>query len=725
MTPLCPGSSAAVTGKSSLVSEPEALALLQNMGLAELMARAHDVRTSLHGLRTYMVHSLNINPTNICENQCKLCAFWREREDADAYVLNMDQVRERLGQARDSGLTDLHVVGGIIPELTLDYYVKMFRAAKEILPRVLIQGLTAVEIHYLAVQAGKPVMAVLEKLKEAGLDAIPGGGAEIFDPGVRERICSDKIPADTWLDVHEQAHGLGIPTNATMLFGHHETLQDRIDHLARLRRVQERTGGFRAFILLPFHPGGTRLDVEQGPSGYETIRLAATARIFLQNVPHLRVLANYMDRKLLEVLAFSGVDDIGGTSLEERIAKAAGAPDSHAFPTLDDMRAVVDRLGLQPVLVNSAYEELEATPSMPVPGVGAVGDLLTKARNRERLTDEEAWRIYMEASLHEMGAVAQACRMHDVPGNVATYVVDRNLSITNVCESGCRFCAFHVAPGGEGAFTLSVDEIVAAAKEAESAGATQLLFQGGLNPDLDLAFYTETLRRLKAETGMWLHALSPAEIAYMAGGAGLNLQQTLTQLREAGLDSLPGGGAEILVDDVRARVSPHKIGAEDWFAVMRVAHELGMKTTATMVYGLSETQAQRIEHLVRVRKLQDETGGFTAFIPWSFQSPNTQLDLPPQTGVDYLRVVAMSRIVLDNVSHIQAGWVTEGPDLAQLALQFGADDFGGVLMEERVVRATGVQYAVTRDDVVRLITATGMTPVQRTTQYDAVATDSR
>jgi cyclic dehypoxanthinyl futalosine synthase len=214
-----------------------------------------------------------------------------------------------------------------------------------------------------------------------------------------------------------------------------------------------------------------------------------------------------------------------------------------------------------------------------------------------------------------------------------------------------------------------------------------------------------------------VHSLSPAEITYLARKSGLSLRDTLERLRRAGLDSLPGGGAEILVDAVRQQVSPKKITTDEWLAVMEVAHEMGMKTTATMVYGLGETPSQRVEHLLRIRDLQDKTGGFTAFIPWSFQPNKTQWVQHPATGPDYLRMVALARLFLDNIEHVQAGWVTEGPDLAQLALVFGADDFGGVLMDEQVVRATGTSYAVAPDLVVALIAQTGLIPAQRDTQY--------
>jgi cyclic dehypoxanthinyl futalosine synthase len=273
---------------------------------------------------------------------------------------------------------------------------------------------------------------------------------------------------------------------------------------------------------------------------------------------------------------------------------------------------------------------------------------------------------------------------------------------------------------------MTIDEIVERVEEAAQLGATQIMLQGGLNPGLDLTWYETMLKAIKARIpDIWLHSLSPAEILWLAGRAGLTVRDALIRLRDAGLDSLPGGGAEILVDRIRHKVSPAKITTTQWLDLMETAHGLGMSTTATMVYGLGETTAERIEHLLHIRDLQDRTGGFRAFIPWSFQSQHTRLSEPAQSGVDYLRMVALSRLVLDNVDHIQAGWVTEGPYLAQMALTFGADDFGGVLMEESVVKATGLTHAVTAEQVIALIAETGMTPAQRNTQYEILRTFER
>ncbi|MCE5326285.1 MAG: dehypoxanthine futalosine cyclase [Planctomycetaceae bacterium] len=705
------------------LSGDEALRLLEGGQTADLMARADAVRRRLHGRKTFFVHSLNLNPTNVCENHCELCAFWREKDAPDAYLLSLEQAEKILHAAAGLNLTEVHIVGGIRPELNLAYYRALISLSRRVLSRAIVQGLTAVEVHYLAQLERLPVAEVLAALRDAGLAALPGGGAEIFAAATREKICSHKISADEWLAVHEAAHGIGLASNVTMLFGHLESARDIVDHLQRVRDLQDRTGGFKAFVALPFHPAGARLDKKRGPSGHVIARVVALARLFLDNVPHVRVLANYMDRRLLAALTEGGVDDVGGTSLDERIARAAGASADRQFSTPGEMAAALEALGLEMVLTNSIYEGQQTgvqrgqEEKVPDP---ALPEALDHAQTAVRLSAQEAVLLHDHAPFQQLGLLAHQRRMQMVPGNAVTFVLDRNISFSNVCEAGCRFCAFHVAPGSPKAFTLTLEEIIEKVAQAKSLGATQILLQGGLNPALDLTFYERMLAAIKARHDIWLHCLSPAEINYVARRAGVSLGAALRRLRAAGLDSLPGGGAEILSEPVRQRVSPRKISAADWLAVMAAAHELGMKTTATMVYGLGETTAQRVEHLIRIRDLQDRTGGFTAFIPWSFQPNATQLALPTPTAVDYLRVVAIARLVLDNVPHLQAGTLTEGPDVAQLALSFGADDFGGVLMEERVIRATGAGYHVTLEDILALIGDTGMTPVQRTTQYETL-----
>lgn len=702
------------------LSPEEGLNLLRNADTAELMAMADRVRKSINGNHVHFVHSLNINPTNVCENKCGLCAFWRKEEAEDAYFISIEEARESLRSAAEWGLTDIHVVGGLTRKLKLSYYEKLFRVAKEILPTTIIQGLTAVEIHWLGQLENISTRDVLIRLKKAGLNAIPGGGAEIFDDHIREIICPDKISGDQWLGIHEQAHELGLPTNATMLFGHIEQPEDIIDHLSKLRDLQDRSHGFMAICPIPFHASGTKIGVASGPKGHTITRIVAMCRIFLDNFPHIRVLANFLDRKLLQTLLYSGADDIGGTSINEQIARAAGAPDNLSFCSPEEMGEFVDSLGFKPVLGSSIYESEKEikTPLTSVKTQPGIEQIITQVEQGKRLDSKEAVALYENVPFQTLGRLANRRRHEKVPGKSCTFIIDRNISFTNVCNVKCKFCAFHNTAGYVNSFTMPMEEIVRRVVEAAERGATQIMLQGGLNPELDLSWYENMLSQIKNTVGdIWLHSLSPAEILWLSKRSNLTIQQTLERLRNAGLDSLPGGGAEILVDDIRKRVSPAKLTSGQWLEVMETAQNLGMGTTATMVYGLGETTAQRIEHLMKIRQLQDRTGGFRAFIPWSFQSNNTKLDMAAQTGVDYLRILAISRLVLDNIDHIQAGWVTEGPDMVQLALSFGADDFGGVLMEESVVKATGIDFGMTVERIISLIGETGLTPAQRNTEY--------
>lgn len=718
------------------ITDDEALAMLRNMPTAELMARADSIRRARHGNRTFYVHSHNLNPTNLCVVKCKLCSFWRPENAPDSYITTLEDARKNLTKAQDWNLTDLHIVGGMIPELDLEYYEKLFSLAHEMLPGVLLQGMTAVEIHWIAGNAGISIRETLKRLMASGFGSISGGGAEIFHPEIRKKIATKKILAQPWLDVHQTAHELGLPTNATMLFGHIERDEHIIDHLSRLRALQDETGGFRAAIPLPFQANGKTLGVKYGPTGNRQVRVAALTRIYLDNVPHVRMLVNYMDRKLLGVLTHSGVDDIGGTSLNERIAKAADAPQSQKFFSSEEMEEFLRNHSHEPILTNSAYENLtidagrltkngKKADAQSEPLASNIPSrwksILERLEAGERLSAENAVILLDEAPFQELGRVAALRRKAAVPGERATYVVDKNLNTTNVCVTNCTFCAFHTKPGSKRAYTLTPEQVVEKVKRAAEKGATQILIQGGLNPDLKLDYYEACLSGIRDQVNIWIHSLSPTEIEFLSQGEEISIRECLIRLKNAGLQSLPGGGAEILVDDVRRKISPKKTRSQAWLNVMETAHDIGLKTTATMVYGFGETSAQRIEHLVKVRELQDRTGGFTAFIPWSFSPDHTELECPRrQNGVDYLRMIAIARLVLDNVPHLQAGWVTEGPDVAQLALNFGADDYGGVLMTEEVVSATGVNYGVNEAQVVNMIREAGYIPAQRTTQYKLI-----
>jgi cyclic dehypoxanthinyl futalosine synthase len=339
-----------------------------------------------------------------------------------------------------------------------------------------------------------------------------------------------------------------------------------------------------------------------------------------------------------------------------------------------------------------------------------------------RLGDAEALALLDGGDLLALGARAAATRRRLHPGGEVTFVVDRNINYTNYCLSGCRFCAYYKKPGSGKGYLLTELEIHRKVEETLALGGTAIMMQGGLHPDLDVCWFEKVFSGIKARYPIHLHCLSPPEVAHIAMMSHLSIEQTLRRLRAAGLDSLPGGGAEVLVDRVRTAISPHKIPTNTWLEVMRVAHGLGMKTTATMMFGSLDTPAERIEHLRRIRDLQDETGGFTAFIPWTFQAGNTELQAghTPATGIDYLRLLAVSRIYLDNVPAVQASWVTQGLKMGQVTLAFGANDMGSTMIEENVVAAAGVRNQCDVEEMVRLIRAAGYTPVQRDTLYGEV-----
>ncbi len=338
----------------------------------------------------------------------------------------------------------------------------------------------------------------------------------------------------------------------------------------------------------------------------------------------------------------------------------------------------------------------------------------------ERLTAEEGLMLLEKADLYQLGFLANAIRRRKHPEPVVTYVIDRNINYTDICVSACKFCAFFKAPEDPAGSVLSFTELGEKIKETKAMGGTQILLQGGLHPDKPLEFYEEMLRFIKGH-GIHIHGFSPPEICHFSTLSGLSVREVLVRLQQAGLDSIPGGGAEILCDRVRQETAPRKCLTDAWLGVMEEAHLLGMRTTATMMFGHLETMAERIEHLARIRALQDKTGGFTAFIPWPFQPDNTALShLPKTTAFQYLRMLALSRIFLDNIDNIQASWVTQGPKIAQLSLFFGANDFGSTMIEENVVAAAGVSFRLSEQEIRALVQGVGCVPRQRRMDYSLV-----
>lgn len=349
--------------------------------------------------------------------------------------------------------------------------------------------------------------------------------------------------------------------------------------------------------------------------------------------------------------------------------------------------------------------------------------ILQKAMDGERLSFADIVALLNSRDLLSMGMVANEIRFRLHPEPIVTYVVSRNINYTNVCVDYCSFCAFYRPPGHKEGYVLPLEVILQKVQEAVELGATQILMQGGLNPELRLDWYCQTFAAIKERfPQIWLHCLSPAEILYIAELENMSVREVLLKLKEAGLGSIPGGGAEILSDRVRYIISRLKCSKDEWLMVMRTAHELGIRSSATMMFGHIEEPEDIAEHLVSIRQLQDETGGFTAFIHWCFQPGNTPLGKRVKGhqagGHPYLKLTAIARLALDNFPNIQASWVTQGLKVAQMALFFGANDFGDTVIEENVTRLAGARYWATMDEMLRAIREAGFIPKKRNTMYE-------
>jgi len=350
----------------------------------------------------------------------------------------------------------------------------------------------------------------------------------------------------------------------------------------------------------------------------------------------------------------------------------------------------------------------------------SITGLADKVRAGERVSADEAVELYARAPTALLGRLADGVRARKHPERLVTYIIDRNVNYTNVCVAKCNFCAFYRPVGSPEGYVLGFDELFRKIDETIAVGGVQLLMQGGHNPDLPLSWYEDLFRAIKERYPSFkLHALSPPEVIHLSRLSQLPVPAVIERLIAAGLDSIPGGGAEILVDRVRKLLHCHgKATADEWLDVMRHAHRAGLRTTATMMYGTVETDQERIEHLLRLRGVQDETGGFTAFITWSYQPDHTELAGSEATGLDYLRTLAIARIVLDNFDNLQASWVTQGGKVGQLSLAYGANDMGSVMIEENVVRAAGASYCMDEAEIVRNIEDAGFAAKRRNMHYD-------
>ena len=357
-----------------------------------------------------------------------------------------------------------------------------------------------------------------------------------------------------------------------------------------------------------------------------------------------------------------------------------------------------------------------------------ISDIAEKVWEGQRLSPEDGLRLFLHPDLNDLALLADAVRRRKNPEPVVTYIVSRNINYTNVCWVRCSFCNFYRTPGDTSgdSYVLSKEEIRQKLQELSDLGGVEMLMQGGLNPKLKVEWYEELLTWMRDEFPHIIrHCFSPAELIYLAKISKLSMEELLTRLKAAGHQSIPGGGAEILTDRVRNFISPYKDTADEWLNCMRVAHKVGIPSTATMMYGSVDTFEDRVEHLVKLRELQDESlanspAAFTAFAAWNYQPDGTELGGVRASGFDYLRTIAVSRLMLDNFPHFQASWVTQGPKIGQLSLAYGVDDFGQTMMEENVVSAAGCTFAVPIEEMERLIIDAGYTPARRNTRYERV-----
>lgn len=351
----------------------------------------------------------------------------------------------------------------------------------------------------------------------------------------------------------------------------------------------------------------------------------------------------------------------------------------------------------------------------------SVGGILESAMGGSRISSGDAVRLFEEADVLDLAFAADRIRQRLHPDNVISYIIDRNINYTNVCKEFCSFCAFYRVKGDAEAYVLPDELIYKKIEETIALGGTGILMQGGVHPDLKIDYYERLLSGIKERFKIHCHCFSPPEILNIARVSRLTVPEVFSRLHAAGLDSMPGGGGEILDDEIRNDISPLKCKTEEWLMVHREAHRLKLRTTATMMIGVGETIHHRVRHLLRLRDLQDETGGFTAFIPWTFQPENTDLarrNLPEVTAAEYLRLLALSRIFLDNVTNVQVSWLTVGLKIGQVGLRFGVNDMGSIMIEENVISAAGAKNRANDAELRRVIQDAGFIPRQRTTLYE-------
>ncbi|MFP4390956.1 MAG: aminofutalosine synthase MqnE, partial [Desulfococcaceae bacterium] len=623
---------AARLDKGERLGPEDGIVLFESSDIIGVGRLADRDRRRRHGDRAFFIQNQHLNYTNVCRNQCRFCAFGRDSDRRDgAFTMNILDVRERLLERSADPVREIHIVGGVNPSLPFQYYLDMIRTARFVRPKATIKAFTAVEIDHMAQLSGLGLTGTIRALKEAGLGMVPGGGAEVLCERIWRELYPNKIGGDRWLEVTEALHREGVVTNATLLYGHIETVEERVRHLLRLRELQDRTGGFSAFIPLAFHPANTELSDLSGPGAVDDLKMVSVARLMLDNFDHVKAYWVMLGERLAQVALSFGADDLDGTIVEEKITHMAGATSPSGLAR-ERMVELIRSAGFEPVERDSFYRAVEAEggswksevgsqesgvgsqesgvgsqkpevgsqkpedsnasrpyPSVPVPGKEDLTPILNEAAQGQRISPQDALALLQSADLLTLAELAEGKRWALHPEPLVTFVIDRNINYTNVCASGCRFCAFFRCGDDEDAYVIERDTLRAKIQETVELGGTQILLQGGMHPDLDLDFYTDLLRFIHDEFDIHVHGFSPPEIAFLVKKTGLSPEKVLQELIDAGLNSIPGGGAEILVDEVRDKISPRKCSAGEWLEVMRVAHRLGLRTSATMMFGHVES----------------------------------------------------------------------------------------------------------------------------------------
>ena len=463
----------------------------------------------------------------------------------------------------------------------------------------------------------------------------------------------------------------------------------------------------RAGVALPEDVGLLRQSLQSGLEHRAQIARAWAADRGLEPAPLEAYLAHNIRYRL-------GAEELSGAAAFVTRAHAMGA-----LPSAPRLRFFDDGRPENPITTARTTPVLPQAPSRTPSRAPSVDRLLADAAAGHRLAFEDGLRLYGEAPLLELGAAADARRRSQHGDGVVTYIIDRNINYTNVCVTRCKFCNFYRPPGHREGYTLSKEILGQKLEETVALGGVQILLQGGLNPELPLAYYEDLFRWMKANFPLAIHGLSPEEIRYIAELEALPLRTVIERLVAAGLDSIPGGGAEVLDDEVRRAISPLKCSTDTWLEVMRQAHALGLRTTATLVFGFGERPEQLFGHLEHLRALQDETAGFTAFICWPFQAEGTRLKLKDDTtAMRYLRVFALSRLYLDNFPNLQVSWPTMGPEVGQVGLRFGGNDFGSAMIEENVVSQAGAIFKLSAEDIERTVRDAGFVPRRRNMRYE-------